>query len=264
MALMITAQCINCDVCEPVCPNQAIFQGEEIYQIDPARCTECVGHYEKSQCVEVCPVDCIALQKAEDENGRWYPSFFRINFSRCSEPRLPDATGIANPASAAFFIRLITRNCQAEIDTKVVARLNDFLLRHVHQRNMDGQSLAFDSNFGSEIGHDFEGFDVFGTAIWVTGIVDCVDTNKNIAAIQRFSPRQRERQHDGIAGGHVSDGNAALRPFRWHGDRRIGQRGATEGSQIQFDDLVHACTECTRNVLRRDQFGSVPLAVVDA
>ena len=58
---MITAQCINCDVCEPVCPNQAIFQGDEIYQIDPARCTECVGHFDEPQCRTVCPVDCIPL-----------------------------------------------------------------------------------------------------------------------------------------------------------------------------------------------------------
>ncbi len=59
MALMITDECINCDVCEPECPNEAIYQGEEIYEIDPSRCTECVGHYDTPQCVEVCPVDCI-------------------------------------------------------------------------------------------------------------------------------------------------------------------------------------------------------------
>ena len=61
MALMITDECINCDVCEPECPNSAISQGEEYYQIDPALCTECVGHHETSQCVEVCPVECIPL-----------------------------------------------------------------------------------------------------------------------------------------------------------------------------------------------------------
>ena len=59
MSLLITDECINCDVCEPECPNGAISQGEEIYVIDPNLCTECVGHYEVSQCVEVCPVDCI-------------------------------------------------------------------------------------------------------------------------------------------------------------------------------------------------------------
>jgi ferredoxin len=59
MALLITDECINCDVCEPECPNDAISQGDEIYVIEPGLCTECVGHYETSQCVEVCPVDCI-------------------------------------------------------------------------------------------------------------------------------------------------------------------------------------------------------------
>lgn len=59
MALMITDECINCDVCQPECPNDAISQGEEYYVINPDLCTECVGHHEESQCVEVCPVDCI-------------------------------------------------------------------------------------------------------------------------------------------------------------------------------------------------------------
>lgn len=59
MALMITDECINCDVCEPECPNQAISPGDEIYEIDPERCTECVGHFDEPQCVAVCPVDCI-------------------------------------------------------------------------------------------------------------------------------------------------------------------------------------------------------------
>lgn len=61
MALKITDQCINCDVCEPVCPNTAIALGREIYEIAPSRCTECVGHHEVPQCVEVCPVECIIL-----------------------------------------------------------------------------------------------------------------------------------------------------------------------------------------------------------
>jgi ferredoxin len=61
MALKITEECINCDVCEPECPNDAIYQGEAIYEIDPNRCTECVGHFDEPQCRQVCPVDCIPL-----------------------------------------------------------------------------------------------------------------------------------------------------------------------------------------------------------
>ncbi len=61
MALMITDECINCDVCEPECPNGAIYQGEQIYEIDPDLCTECVGHFNQPQCVDVCPINCIPL-----------------------------------------------------------------------------------------------------------------------------------------------------------------------------------------------------------
>jgi ferredoxin len=61
MALIITDERINCDVCEPECPNGAISQGLEIYVIDPGKCTECVGHFDTPQCVEVCPVDCIPV-----------------------------------------------------------------------------------------------------------------------------------------------------------------------------------------------------------
>jgi len=68
MALIINQLCINCDVCEPACPNQAISQGESIYFIDPARCTECVGHFDEPQCVVVCPVECIDKDLAHVEN----------------------------------------------------------------------------------------------------------------------------------------------------------------------------------------------------
>ncbi|MEJ2107139.1 MAG: YfhL family 4Fe-4S dicluster ferredoxin [Acidiferrobacteraceae bacterium] len=67
MSLLITDECINCDVCEPECPNNAISQGDEIYEIDPNLCTECVGHFPESQCVAVCPVDCIILDPDHQE-----------------------------------------------------------------------------------------------------------------------------------------------------------------------------------------------------
>lgn len=68
MALIITDECINCDVCEPVCPNAAISMGEEIYEIDPHKCTECVGHHDEPQCQIVCPVQCIPFDPAWRES----------------------------------------------------------------------------------------------------------------------------------------------------------------------------------------------------
>lgn len=62
MALKITTDCINCDICEPECPNDAISydqKGQKTYVINPDLCTECVGFYEEPACVKVCPIDCI-------------------------------------------------------------------------------------------------------------------------------------------------------------------------------------------------------------
>lgn len=68
MSLLINDECINCDVCEPECPNEAITQGDEIYEIDLNLCTECVGHFDEPQCIEVCPVDCILKDPDNEES----------------------------------------------------------------------------------------------------------------------------------------------------------------------------------------------------
>ena len=68
MSLKILDTCVNCDVCEPVCPNQAISLGPVIYEIAPSRCTECVGHYDTPQCVDVCPVECIIIDPEYTES----------------------------------------------------------------------------------------------------------------------------------------------------------------------------------------------------
>ncbi|HUS24323.1 MAG TPA: YfhL family 4Fe-4S dicluster ferredoxin [Candidatus Binatia bacterium] len=68
MALKITDECINCDVCEPVCPNHAIAPGPVIYEIDPELCTECVGHFDAPECQKICPVACIPLDPARVES----------------------------------------------------------------------------------------------------------------------------------------------------------------------------------------------------
>ncbi len=68
MALKITDECINCDVCEPECPNQAISMGADFYVIDPNKCTECVGHFGEPQCVQVCPVECIPKDPEHPES----------------------------------------------------------------------------------------------------------------------------------------------------------------------------------------------------
>ncbi len=101
MALWITDECINCDVCEPECPNQAISMGAEIYEIDPQRCTECVGHFDEPQCVQVCPVSCIPVNPLHVETKvQLLARFHRLqdapNGAAAAVPLRP-----ADPASAA-------------------------------------------------------------------------------------------------------------------------------------------------------------------
>lgn len=94
MALMITDECINCDVCEPVCPNHAISMGEDFYRIDSGRCTECVGHFDEPQCVQLCPVACIPLDPAHVESAdRLLDKFRRL---------IGDAPAGADPAPPAI------------------------------------------------------------------------------------------------------------------------------------------------------------------
>ncbi|MFB2862558.1 NADH-quinone oxidoreductase subunit NuoI [Aeromonas sp. MdU4] len=66
-------------------PEEAVYvppryRGRIVLTRDPdgdERCVAC------NLCAVACPVGCISLQKSEREDGRWYPEFFRINFSRC-------------------------------------------------------------------------------------------------------------------------------------------------------------------------------------
>jgi ferredoxin len=60
MALAIDEEeCVICGVCEPICPNTAISRNENTFVINPRLCTECEGFFDISQCVSVCPIDCI-------------------------------------------------------------------------------------------------------------------------------------------------------------------------------------------------------------
>ena len=80
MAIRITDDCINCEACEPECPNNAIYAPEETWKMSDGtsvdddteneagsddffyiateKCTECIGFHEEPQCAAVCPVDC--------------------------------------------------------------------------------------------------------------------------------------------------------------------------------------------------------------
>jgi len=102
MALWITDECINCDVCEPECPNQAISMGAEIYEIDPQRCTECVGHFDTPQCVQVCPVECIPVNPSYVETkDQLLARYLRLQGAAASSSPSPAAAEPTLPPAAA-------------------------------------------------------------------------------------------------------------------------------------------------------------------
>lgn len=68
MALLITDDCTGCGACEPVCPNNAIYETDGLFAIEPDKCTECVGYHDEPQCVSRCPVDCIVPDPARRES----------------------------------------------------------------------------------------------------------------------------------------------------------------------------------------------------
>lgn len=93
MALLITDECINCDVCEPECPNGAITMGPEIYEIHPSLCTECVGHHDESQCVVVCPVECIIVDASHIETRDQLMQKFHLITAESTESEKPVSSG---------------------------------------------------------------------------------------------------------------------------------------------------------------------------
>ena len=93
---MITEECINCDVCEPECPNGAISLGEHIYVIDPQKCTECMGHFDEPQCVQLCPVACIPHDPSHQETPQQLlAKYYRLQHetAQSQTAELADAAG---------------------------------------------------------------------------------------------------------------------------------------------------------------------------
>jgi len=68
MAYKITDECISCGACEPDCPNQAISEGDTQYEVNPDRCTQCVGAFETPRCADLCPVDACIPDPDKEES----------------------------------------------------------------------------------------------------------------------------------------------------------------------------------------------------
>ena len=114
---------------KPKIPSR--WRGRIILSKDPDGKERCVACH---LCSAVCPVDCIALQATEDENGRRYPEFFRINFSRCI------FCGFCEEACPTYAIQLIPDYEMCEYNRQELVYEKEDLL-------IDGTGKYHDYNF---------------------------------------------------------------------------------------------------------------------
>jgi NADH-quinone oxidoreductase subunit I len=117
----------------------ARWRGRIILSRDPDGGERCVACY---LCAVACPVGCIALQAAEDADGRRYPEFFRINFSRC----------------------IFCGFCEDACPTRAIQLVPDYEMSEYERRNMvyEKEHLLVDGQ-GKYPGYDF--YKVAGVAI---------------------------------------------------------------------------------------------------
>jgi NADH-quinone oxidoreductase subunit I len=116
---------------EEKAPLSARYRGRIVLTRDPDGGERCVACY---LCAVACPVDCIALDAAEDEHGRRYPGFFRINFSRCIY------CGFCEEACPTYAIQLIPDTEMGEYDRRNMVYEKEHLL-------IDGQGKYHGYNF---------------------------------------------------------------------------------------------------------------------
>src|ERR1035437_5160457 len=113
-------------------------RGRIILSRDPDGGERCVACH---LCAIACPVDCISLQATEDENGRRYPEFFRINFSRCI------FCGYCEEACPTYAIQLIPDFEMAEYDRQNMVYEKEHLL-------ISGEGKYYGYNFYKNAGVD--------------------------------------------------------------------------------------------------------------
>lgn len=156
---------------------------------------------------------------------------------------------------------------QAQVDAERHGASDDIRFGQRDEGRMNSEAGAsLDAGLGGEISHPGEGLNVFRAAIRVAGVVDCVHTDEYIAGLEHLRPGQREGKKDGVARGHVRDGDAGgnAGDVSVFGDGDIGsERGMAEQPQIDVHRFVFYRAEVRRNAGGGFELNPMPLPVIE-
>ena len=158
--------------------------------------------------------------------GTWLQVPFAFHFVK-------DAT--APRTGESFRGRVITRVGDGVVDPQLDPSGDDLGLAEFDEWCMHPVLIALDSGPGRQIGHSLEGLDISWTAIRIAGVINCIDTDEYIICTQHLGIGQRQGKHDGIAGRHVGDRNAA--GFALRNIDIVGQRRTADGPQVDDGSL---------------------------
>ena len=132
----------------------------------------------------------------------------------------------------------------------------------MQQRSVDPEPAAFDAGTRGQRGEALECFEVLGAAIGIAGVIERVRADGDVACIEHFRPRQRERQKDGVSRGDVrgrDDGGVDGAIFR-HGGV-VGQGRPADRRQVHSNLQVLPHAQGTRDPPGRLDLTRVALAV---
>ncbi len=125
------------------------------------------------------------------------------------ESFLAEQATVAGTAGESCLIWIVATVGESVVDAQVQPLFYNLSLGHVDERGVDFHfTRSFHTRFGGQVGERFKRADKFGTAIWITAIIDGVHPDKNMVAFPDFSIGQRIGKKDGVPCRYIGDGDA--------------------------------------------------------
>jgi hypothetical protein len=119
------------------------------------------------------------------------PDIGDIGHAGRGEPVAPDAAGVARPAGAPSGVGLVAAHGFRQLHAQLARELNDFRFRKIHQRRAHLDPAPLDRRLGGEVRHRFEGAQILGPAVRITGIVDGVRADEDMPRAEHLGPAER-------------------------------------------------------------------------